>query len=140
MRLYLARLQDEVLGLNNQIKEAAAAVNAEDEQTVVRFNESLNTLRSLFANHTYFSSFLSLINSSTYPKVSYNSVQAEAVKNSIQLKGSAQSYTALAKQIVALRENPMILGVAVSGITFGVKNLQFDLKVDVKPDIFRQQK
>lgn len=140
LRFYLAQLQNEAVGLNNQIEEAAAAVNIQDEQTVLRFNDSLNAIRNLFANHTYFSSFFNLINSSTYPKVIYRSLRADAIKNEIQLQGTAQSYTALAKQIVALRDLSFIKGVAVSGIKFLTEGLQFSLDIEVKPEIFRQTK
>ena len=140
LRFYLAQLYNEAIGLNNQIEEAAAAVNIQDEQTVLRFNDSLNAVRSLFANHTYFSSFFNLVSSSTYPKIIYRSLRADAAKNSVQFQGTAQSYTALAKQIVALRALSFIKGVEVSGIAFSTEGLQFSLNIEVKPDIFRQTK
>lgn len=140
LRFYLARLQAEVISLNGKIKEAAAAVNAQDEETVIKFNDSLNVIQGLFANHSYFSNFFNALNSATYPKIFYYSAQADANKNIIQLQGKTQSYTALAKQIVALRANPMVQGVEVASITFTTEGLQFSLKVDVKSDIFHQQK
>lgn len=140
LRVYLSQLYNEVIDLNNRIREAAAQVNIQDEQTVVQFNDSLNSLKGLFANHTYFSKFFALVNSSTHPRVSYRSIQADGAKNNIQLQGVTQSYSILAKQIVAFRSSPLINGVEVTGITFTTAGLQFILKIEVKPDIFRQQK
>ncbi len=140
LRFYLTQLHNEVVDLNNQIKEAAAQVNIQDEQTILRFNDSLNVIRSLFSNHAYFSSLFGILHGSTYPKLSYRSVQVDVSKNLIQLQGKTQSYTSLAKQIIALRNISFVKGVDVSGIVFAVDGLQFGLKIEVNPDIFRQQK
>lgn len=140
LRFYLIQLHNQAADLNNRIKTAAALVNPQDEETIIRFNNSLDSLSSLFKNHTYFSNFFNLIGSLTYPKISYRSFQADAVKNNFQVQGAAQSYSALAKQIVAFRNNPFVKGVDISGIVFGPTGLQFNLKIDVQPEIFRQAK
>ena len=140
LRFYLMRLQNEIVGLNNTIKQIALTVNPEDEQAIVKLNDSLNAIRSVFINDTYFFSFFDLLSRLTYPKISYRSVQADTVKNIVQLQGKAQSYTALAKQIIALRSSPLVKGIEVSGIAFSADGLQFGLKIEVKSDIFRQSK
>ena len=57
-------------------------------------------------------------------------------KGTMQLKGSAQNYTALAKQMVALRENENIKSLEVKGINFGTSGLDFELMMFLDPKIF----
>ncbi|MEK7198052.1 MAG: hypothetical protein AAB648_01135, partial [Patescibacteria group bacterium] len=63
-------------------------------------------------------------------------VDADKNKGLFQLKGTAQNYTALAKQIVALRSSEDIKSLEVRGINFGTNGLDFDIITGVDSKIF----
>ncbi len=139
LKVYLAQIQTEIVSINNQIKAEAAKVNASDEDTMLRLNDSLGAFGGLAANHSYFSSALETIGALTYKNVVFTKLDADREKGIVQLKGVAQNYTALAKQIVALRENENFKSMEVKGINFGTNGLEFELMAGVVSELFTKK-
>lgn len=136
LKVYLSQLQAENVIINNQIKVEAAKINANDADTMARLSDSLGAFNKLIPVLSRFSNVLDIVGSITYQRVVFTKFDANREKNTIQLKGTAQNYTALAKQIVALRENKNIKGLEIKGINFGDKGLDFEISADVEPQLF----
>jgi len=136
LKVYLARIQTEIVNINNQIKTEAAKVNVDDENTVAYLSDSFNAFSGLVANHSYFSNVFDVIGSLTYQKVVFTKFDADRETGIIQLKGTAQNYTALAKQMVALRENASVKSLEVRGINFGANGLEFEFLAGVDSQLF----
>lgn len=136
LQIYLSRIQADIVSINDQIKTEAARVSADDETTVARLSDSLAAFSGLMANHSYFSKLLELVGSLTYSKASFAKFDADKDLLTMQFKGSAQNYTALAKQMVALRENENIKSLDVKNINFGTNGLEFELSMIIDPKIF----
>ena len=139
LKVYLAQIQAEIVNINNQIKTEVGKVSVDDENTVIRLSDSLAALDGIVSNHSYFSNVFSLIGSLTYSKAVFTKFDADRDKGIINLKGSAQNYTALAKQMVALRENDYVKTLEVRGINFGNTGLDFELMLGVDSKIFIKQ-
>ncbi|MBU2081891.1 hypothetical protein KKH14_00445 [Patescibacteria group bacterium] len=139
LKVYLAQIQTEIIGINNQIKAEAAKVNASDEDAILRLNDSLGAFSGLAANHSYFSNTLKTIGALTHKNVVFTKLDVDREKGVVQLKGVAQNYTALAKQIVALRENENFKSMEVKGINFGTNGLEFELMAGVIPELFTKK-
>lgn len=137
LRVYLAGIGADVLEINNQIRAEAAKVSVDDETAVVQLSDSLSGFRGLAANHSYFSEFFGVINSLTHTRVAFSRINADKEKAQLQLKGTAQNYTVLAKQIVALRENKNVKSLDVRGINFTTHGLDFELIATIDPAIFK---
>ena len=138
-KLYLSQIHNQIIGINNQIKAEAAKVSTDDENTVANLSDSLLAFSSLVTNHGYFSEILNILASLTYSKVDFIRFDADKDKGIITLKGYALSYTALAKQIVALRDYKDIKSVDVKGINFTDLGLTFELTLGVSPQLFIKQ-
>ncbi len=136
LKVYFSQIQAEIININNQIKTEAAKVNADDENTIVHLNDSFNAFSDLVSNHSYFSNVFDVISSLTYQKVVFTKFAADREGGLIQLKGTAQNYTALAKQMVALRENANVKNLEVKGINFGTNGLEFELLAGVDSQLF----
>lgn len=136
LKVYLSQIHAEIININNKIKVEAAKVNADDENAMVYLNDSFSAFGALVSNHSYFSNVLDTIGSLTHQKVVFTKFDADRETGLFQLKGTAQNYTALAKQIVALRENVNFNGLEVRGINFGDNGLGFELSVTVDPQLF----
>lgn len=136
LKVYLSQIQAEVININNQIKIEAAKVNADDENTMVHLSDSFNVFSGLVSNHSYFSNIFDVIGSLTYQKVVFTKFDADRETGIIQLRGIAQNYTALAKQMVALRENANVKNLEVKGINFGANGLEFELLTGVDSQLF----
>jgi len=136
LKVYLAQIQAEILAINNQIKTEATKTNTGDENTVSRLNDSLKAFGSLISNHTYFSGVLDTVDAVTYPKVAFSKFDADRNTGIVQLKGTAQNYAALAKQMVALRENKNVKSLDVKGINFGANGLEFEILANVDSQLF----
>ncbi len=139
LNVYLAQIQTEIIGINNQIKAEAAKVNAGDEETILRLNDSLGAFGGLAANHSYFSNMLETVGALTYKNVVFTKLDADREKGIVQFRGVAQNYTALAKQIVALRENENFKSMEVKGINFGTNGLEFELMAGVVSELFTKK-
>lgn len=135
-KVYLTQIQTEIISINNQIKTEAGKVGVDDENTIVRLSESLAALDGIISNHSYFSNVFSLLSSLTYSKAVFINFNADREKSIINLRGSTQSYTTLAKQIVALRENEHVKSLEISGINFGNSGLDFGLTLGIDPAVF----
>ncbi|MBI4919745.1 hypothetical protein HY838_00355 [Candidatus Azambacteria bacterium] len=136
LKVYLSKVQADIVDINNQIKISAAKVNVSDENTVAHLSDSLNVFSSLVGNHSRFSDVLNTIGMLTHQKITFIKFDADRKTNLIQLKGIAQNYTTLAKQMVALRENANVKSVEVKGINFSTNGLEFELSVGVDPQLF----
>ncbi len=136
LKVYFSQIQAEIVNINNQIKTEAAKINADDENTVAHLNDSLAAFSVLVSNHSYFSNVFDVIGSLTYQKVVFTKFDADRETGIIQLKGTAQNYTALAKQMVALRENANVKNLEVKGISFGANGLEFELLAGVDSQFF----
>ena len=139
LKVYLAQIQAEIVNINNQIKTEVGKVSVDDENTVIRLSDSLAALDGIVSNHSYFSNVFSLIGSLTYSKAVFTKFDADRDNGIINLRGSAQNYTALAKQMVALRENDYVKTLEVRGINFGNTGLDFELMLGVDSKIFIKQ-
>ncbi len=139
LKVYLAQIQAEILSINSQIKTEAGKVSADDENAVVRLSDSLTALSGIVSNHSYFSDIFSLVGSLTHSKAVFTKFDADRDKGVVNIKGLAQSYTVLAKQMVALRENDYVKSLEVKGINFGNTGLEFELTLGVDPKIFTKQ-
>jgi len=139
LKVYLSQLESEIININNRIKIESAKVNADDEKSIIYLNESLLTFSRIIDNHSYFSNFLELIGSLTYARTTFTKIDADREKGIVQLKGETQNYTALAKQIVALRESEHVKNLEVKGINFSDKGIEFELLLGVDPKIFLKQ-
>lgn len=136
LRIYLAQIQAEIISINDQIKVEAGKVSIDDENTVIRLSDSLNAFGGIVSNHSYFSDVFSLIGSLTHLKAVFVKFDSDRDKNIINLKGLTQSYTVLAKQMVALRENDYVKSLEVKGINFGNTGLEFELSLGVDSKMF----
>lgn len=139
LKFYLSQVQTDIADINNKIKTEIAKVNANDESAMLRLSDSLNVFSNIAANHSYFSKFFDLLGSLTYARVVFTKVDADKDSGIVKLQGTAQNYTVLAKQMVALRENKNINYLEVKGINFGTNGLEFELILGVDPKIFTKQ-
>lgn len=139
LKFYLSQLESDVAGINGKIKIEQTKINAGDEKSIVNLNDSLLTFSRIVTNHSYFSNFLEIISSLTYSRATFTKIDADREKGIVQLKGETQNYTALAKQIVALRSYEHIKSLEVKGINFTDKGLEFELLLGVDPKIFLKQ-
>jgi len=139
LKFYLSQLEFDILDINNQIKIESAKVNISDEKSVINLSDSLIAFSRIVSNHSYFSNFLELIGSLTYAQVTFTKIDADKEKGTVQLKGETQNYTALAKQMVAMRDNEYIKSLDVKSINFSDKGLEFELSLSVYPKMFLKQ-
>lgn len=139
LKVYLSQLESDVININNSIKIELAKVNIGDEKSIINLNDSLLTFSRIITNHSYFSNFFEIIGSLTYSRVTFTKIDADREKGIIQLKGETQSYTFLAKQIVALRDSKYVKNLEVKGINFSDRGLEFELLLGVDSKIFLKQ-
>lgn len=136
LNIYLSQIRAGAEDIGKQIKVEAAKVSPKDAEAIARLNDSLGNFNKLILEHVSFAKVLDTVGSLTYQKVTFTDFASDREKNSIQLKGIAQNYTALAKQIVALRKNENIKGLSIKGISFSDKGLSFDIVAEVDPKLF----
>lgn len=136
LKVYLSQLTGDISRVNNQIKAETAKISVDDENAMIRLSESLDAFRRLSANHSYFSDFFSLLGLLTHSRLVFTKIDADKEKGLVQLKGTAQNYTTLAKQIVALRSNKDIKSLEIKGINFSTNGLEFEIMAFADPKIF----
>lgn len=136
LKVYLAQIQAEIISINSQIKIEVSKASADDENSVVQLSDSLVAFSGIVSNHSYFSDFFNLLSSLTHSRLVFTKIDADKEKGLIQLRGTAQNYTTLAKQIVALRSNKDIKSLEIKGINFSTNGLEFEITAFADPKIF----
>lgn len=147
-------LSQELVGLDEELARQTKLIQQEDIEEILDFQNRLDTLKSLFESHFYWSQIFKLIENSTVKNVffkNFNGVftQIDSKKKApekeeveVKLTGEAASFNDLAKQIISFRELPKIKTVDFSsgalkkegGVSFKIK-LIFEKDALLKNDI-----
>ena len=105
------------------------------------FQAQLINIKTLIANHIYFSSLLDELAKFTYQKSKYASVEIIQNNGLIRLQGNASNYSDLSKFILGLSTSTNFTDVKLHSITpsTGKDNVYlFSLDVTAKPNLFKK--
>lgn len=138
-KIYLNRIQADIVAIDQQVQEEIKKVSVQDENLVIRMNESIGAFKNILENHSYFSNVLDFISSLTYAKTYYERFDADLEKNAIQIKGTTQNYSTLAKQIVAIRDNKSVQSLEVSSLSFSSGGVNFGFLLTVDSSVFTKK-
>lgn len=139
LKFYLSQVRTDIADVNSKIRTESSKINSNDKNTVLRLNDSLNIFSDIAANHSYFSEFFDSLDSLTHTRVIFTKIDVDKDLGIVQLRGIVQSYSVLAKQMVALREYKNINNLEVKGINFSTNGLEFELTLGVDSKIFTKQ-
>jgi hypothetical protein len=121
-------LEQELARVQTQI--AASEAEAKD---MVRFNRQIAAANALLDGHTYWTSVFAYIESKTRANVTYTNFAGDAASGVLTMDAIGRSYRDVAEQIVAFRDDPLVLDIstrsasasidgtgALTGVTFSV--------------------
>lgn len=134
---YSSSLKKDINNLKERIAQAQIKAQSQESLEVVNFINKSELVKQVLASHVYFSGFFGILESLINQKVALSKINVSAEKKFFDIEGLAQSYTHLAKEIVALRTNKNIEGVEVSQISLNPRGLSFRISAMVNSDIFR---
>lgn len=136
LKAQLREAQNQIEGLNKQR-------DMDFEKKVVSLEKSLNSLKAILNNHSYWSNVFSELGKLTIPQVSFSDFSGTMGKDGsidVSLSGSAGGYTYLAKQMVSFGQEKLVHSIEVSGITLNTAGgIDFSLKVNFLKDIVVKQ-
>lgn len=136
---YKGVLENEIKNLQSQLAESEKNIDKKTINEMSQFSKKLETVKSIVAKHQVLSNLLGSLASSTVSSVYFTSFDYRGLEKnlSIDLKGKAQNYTAVALQENAFAQNEDFKSALFSNLNLDEKGLvSFDLKVSVDPKIF----
>lgn len=127
---YLSSLREKMAILD---KEAVSLENKRDkkfEQEALVWNKRLSLVGGLIKNHIIWSESLKKIEALTPSEVQFTNFSATLQDDRIEIKGTAPSYTVIARAIAALSADPNFTDVVlnkIAGLSSGL--LEYDMRV-----------
>jgi len=106
--IYKNKVQKQFEGINQEINKLDLMRNKEKETNIYNTDKKINLVENLFAEHLYWSKIFTRLEQAVIPQVYFKNSKFNFVGEevNIQLSGVAQSYTALAKQMIGLKMDP----------------------------------
>jgi len=135
--VYKKKLNTNLESVKQEIFLLANKRTPDEEEAIIDLDVKIGLLKEVFQNHTYWSQIFERIESLTMSDVYFSDAKLtmEQDKISLQFSASTDTYKSLAKQMLALQEEPTIQKVEISsialseegGIKFGLSSV-FPLK------------
>jgi len=106
--IYKNKVQKQFDGINQEISRLDSMRNKEKEVSIYNASKKINLVEGLFKEHLYWSKIFTRLEGAVNPQVYFGNSKFSIVGGevSVQLSGIAQTYTALAKQMVGLKMDP----------------------------------
>ncbi|MBI2121789.1 MAG: hypothetical protein HYT98_01570 [Candidatus Sungbacteria bacterium] len=122
--------------LRSEVKLKEEDLNSSATEEVFLLDARLKNLRSLLAGHLFATNVLKLVEDKAHPQVQFGDFAFLAGSRKVDVSGKALDYTALARQITILENDPMVERVEFGGLSLGEKNtVSFTASIIVKPDL-----
>ncbi len=135
---YEQKLLVEKEGVDAEIQKIIQERKIETEEKVLLLDKQLKNLGNLLGSHIYVSRALALLEETAHPKAQFKSFSVDAGKATMELAVSAESYLALAKQIVNFQTSPDILKAEITGISINPDGkVDFQAILDFKPEVLK---
>lgn len=130
---YQIYAQRKAADLNRQADALEAGQDKELVQKVLEIDKTINSVNYLLKNHIYSSEFFKVLEKTTLPTVQWSNFTLDTSAGTANLSGKADSYSTLAKQIVAFKDAKF--DISVSGISFVRDGVRFTASTKFDPEI-----
>jgi hypothetical protein len=139
MFVYKDIVKSSIKDLQSQLTAAEKNIDKDTINQMSQFSRKLTVAKSIVARHEVISKFLTALASSTVSSVQFSSFKYGSLKEgklTVNLKGKATSYAAVALQENILTQNKYFQSISFSNLTLADKGLvSFDLDISVDPQI-----
>ncbi len=124
--------------LQNKLQNLKAERDATLEKEITQTSTMVNAFEGLLKDHRHWSDFFAVIEDRSIPGVVFTELKAFYDTASISLKGLAQNYTILAKQIKSLEEEENINRVDVSDVELNKEGeVEFSVDLNFKKELIK---
>ncbi len=135
--VYQRSLSAALATIDSQLAGLEQSRDTKREQQLLVFQQQLSQVSPLLTGHVVWSEALTHLEHLVQPKVQFISLVADANRKNFIIKGVADSYTTVARQVAVLSKDPGILDVSVSRISGSANgSVDFDMQVVFDPKQF----
>ena len=139
MYAYKSIIKSEIKDLESQLAGAEEAIDKQTINEMMQFSKKLDIVKSLVYKHQVVSNFLSALSTSTVSTVQFDNFNYGDIKDgnlTVNLKGKATSYAAIALQENVFVQNKYFKSMTFSNLNLTDKGLvSFDIALSVDPQI-----
>lgn len=138
--VYAPILRAQISGTEDQINKLNESISSADQSKLITYYSQIANLRSLVKNHSFFSPFLTWLETHTEGNVSYATLNF-STGNQVALTGSAKTQADLNQQIAIFQSAPEVKAVSISNVTLvpAVNLWQFSVSLVMQPSVFAWQ-
>ncbi len=137
--VYIRVLESNVSSLSNQVALSEQSIDNVVIEEMFRFNERLNSVKSIVSKHQVVSNFLDLLSTNTVNEVEYIEFQYAIMPAGnvvIILEGTAKNYGSIALQENIFSNNEFIKSVKFGDLSLSQNGrVGFRLTIEAKPEI-----
>ena len=134
---YLNKSQDDTQAqLVQQVQQKEDDLRPQVLDKIYALRKKLKTIAAVIGTHQFTANTFSLLERDTHPRVSFDSYSFSPNNKSIVLKGKADNYSVLARQIAFFEGDQQINKVEFGGLSLGEDGrVSFNLTVYVLPTL-----
>jgi Tfp pilus assembly protein PilN len=142
--LLISSTKTKAAEVNKQNIETQKSMNANQKDLVLAqgLQAQLKNVRTLLADHIYWSAFLDQVSKITPTKVQFQSITGSTTDNKLHVEGLAKSYQDVGILLLSLATSDKFKEVKLRSVTPGQGaefGYSFSLEITVAPSIFNKQ-
>ena len=136
---YKNSLDKKLESTKQQTESLSERENKEIQTKILALEKNLKNVKNLLSQHIYSSKLFDLLEKLTLPQVRWTDFNLKIESGLLSLKGQANNYSTLAKQILIFQEEPSFKEVNTSGISLGqLGGVKFNMEINFNPEIFKK--
>lgn len=136
---YKNSIDKKIESTKQQTESLSEQENKEMQTKILALEKNLKNVKNLLSQHIYSSKLLALLEKLTLPQVRWTDFNFKIESGLLSLKGQANNYSTLAKQILIFQEEPSFKEVKTSGISLGqLGGVKFNMEINLNPEIFKK--
>jgi len=108
------------------------------EAEVLGYQVRIEDFAKILGNHPYPSQIFELVEGFCHPKVWFSEMTLSVDNNNLFLSGETTDFLSLEQQVLILRKEPLIEGIALSNLAVSESGtVKFNFDITLKPSVIR---
>lgn len=136
---YKNSIDKKIESTKQEIESLSVQENKEIQTKIIDLEKNLKNVKNLLSQHIYSSKLLALLEKLTLLQVRWTDFNLKIESGLLSLKGQANNYSTLAKQILIFTQEPSFKEIKTSGISLGqLGGVKFNMEINLNPEIFKK--
>lgn len=137
---YKIFLENSIKDLEAEVKTVSTQISPEEQENLIKLYSQISNLQKVLVNHKDVSPIFLFLESSTHPRVVYNTMNLSVTDRELALEGAAGSYEDLAAQLAIFEKSPSVERIFLESSQAAGSVVRFRVILEFKSKMFLVKK